>query len=563
MRKYSAWAFLGLICLSCTKNQLENASPTFREAFFAQEEVVSGFLNHSWPVGLISLDSGWTFLGKDSIPGIEREFQEGNQGEILNLPHRISFPNHSIWYRKEVNLEKGVLFIDGDDGVQIWINGIRVPRASSGDFFINPSGKSMLLTVRVVNNAMAGGLRKVSWIPEKDFFDWQTHIKLQRDSILTLRKVDLLSQESWKKKLTGLNLFDKKKELENYPILMSQPVLILGADQTWYLRWVSEKEGLARIRFSAGKDMDLFGPNGIFTLPMEEDSIRFEIFQDKSFLGSFAFTKPKIGVKVKVALWGDSQGGWTTFHRIAVLIREKKVDLSVGAGDLVNNGSEEFAYSRFLQKLSLMNTAQLLVPGNHDYDGYYDDLDPVLLKSYVFRDNESRYGFQQFGPLGILTLDPNENFPVSIPEKTVQREFLEKVVNSDTWNQSPWKMIILHQPPYSQGWPGYHGEKSILDLLEPYFHQGKIDLVVSGHTHDYERLTKEFSGNQVHFLIVGGAGGGLEPMGKDSDFPKMDKIIKKNHVAFAEIDKETIKLQVLGTSGEVFDEFVFRIKPDR
>ncbi|PZV77171.1 calcineurin-like phosphoesterase family protein [Algoriphagus aquaeductus] len=561
MKKLIVGIITGLACLSCVKISTENASPTYREAFFAEEELIGDFLIEAWPENMLELDSGWTFMGKDSLPGIERVLPEFGKGENLNLPHRISFPNHSLWYQKEVNLEKGILFIDGDDGVQLWANEVRIPRAKDGEFFPIASEGEFRLTIRVVNNAMAGGLRKVRWISEERFADWQNQKKYARDSILAVRKVQLLNDSVQKSNLERLTWVEKKQELEDFPVLMTDPVLMLGADQTWFVRWVSEKGGEASIRLSTGEKLELNAVDGIFTLPFLEDSIRFELFQDKVFQGSYEFVRPEFGDQVKLALWGDAQGGWATFHQIAHLIREKQVDLSIGAGDLVNNGSEEYAYPRFLQKLSLMNTAQLPVPGNHDYDGFYEDLDPVLLRSYVFRAKEPRYGFQQVGPLAILTLDPNENFPVSIPENSAQRKMVEQVLNSDSWNQSPWKMIVLHQPPYSQGWPGYHGEKSIRDLLEPYFHQGKIDLVVAGHTHDYERLTMEFSGNTVQFLIVGGAGGGLEPEGQDSDFPKMDRIIKKNHVAIAEVNKAEFKLQVFGITGEVLDEVTFRKKP--
>lgn len=558
MKKLIFGIIAGLATLACAKISTKNASPTYREAFFAEEELIGDFLIEAWPENMLELDSGWIFMGKDSIPGIERVVPEFVKGENLNLPHRVSFPNHSLWYQKEVSLEKGVLFIDGDDGVQLWIDGHRIPRASTGEFFDVPSGKNSLLTIRVVNNAMAGGLRKVRWISEESFADWQNQIRHSRDSILAVRKVQLLSDSVQKSNLERLTWVEKKQELEDFPVLMTDPVLMLGTDQTWFVRWVSEKGGEVRIRISDGEKLELKSIDGIFTLPLLEDSIRFDLFQDKAFQGSFEFVKPEFGQKVKLALWGDSQGGWATFDQIAQLVREKQVDLSIGAGDLVNNGSEEYAYPRFLQKISLMQTTQLPVPGNHDYDGFYEDLDPVLLRSYVFRAKEPLFGFQQMGPVGILTLDPNENFPVSIPENSAQRKMLEQVLNSDSWNQSPWKMIVLHQPPYSQGWPGYHGEKSIQDLLDPYFHQGKIDLVVAGHTHDYERRTMEFSGNSVHFLIVGGAGGGLEPEGLDSDFPKMDRVIKKNHVAIAEVNREEFKLQVFGISGEILDEITFK-----
>jgi hypothetical protein len=90
--------------------------------------------------------------------------------------------------------------------------------------------------------------------------------------------------------------------------------------------------------------------------------------------------------------------------------------------------------------------------------------------------------------------------------------------------------------------------------LEPYFHSGKIDLVIAGHTHDYERLSKDFSGNQVNFFIVGGAGGGMEPEGKMSEYPIMDRLIKKHHVALAEVTASEFAVRILGSNGELLDQ---------
>ncbi|WP_373397476.1 metallophosphoesterase [Algoriphagus halophilus] len=166
----------------------------------------------------------------------------------------------------------------------------------------------------------------------------------------------------------------------------------------------------------------------------------------------------------------------------------------------------------------------------------------------------------QLGPAAILSLDPNVNFPVSIPEGTDQREWLEATMDSEAWNAAPWKIIVLHQPPYSQGWPGYQGEAAVLDLLEPYFHQGKVDLVIAGHTHDYERLSKEFSGHSVQFLIVGGAGGGLEPEGENSPTPVMDQLIKKHHYGILELDQHSLNLEVVGKGEKYWMHFSSRTK---
>ncbi len=547
------------VCSACQFTNQESASPTYGEAFFADEQNALVFSKSNFPGDVLALDSGWIYLGMDSIPGIDRDLPEFSEGELIHLPHRITAPNHSFWYQKEVRLEPGILWIDADDGAQLWANGIRIPRASDGEYFELQSSGNFLLSIRGVNNAMAGGLRKVRWISLDDFKSWEEKQQEIRDSILVSWKAEKILDQKVRAKLKGLTWKSIQQELLSFPVLKTDPVLILGTDQTWFVRWVSENPGTTQVHFQDGTVRELVSENGVFTLPVSGDSdVGFDLVQENSRFGPFHFSFPREKEKLKLALWGDSQGGWNTFRKIAKGIRDQEVDLSIGAGDLVNNGSDPLAYFHFLQILSEMNAPQLPVPGNHDYDGFYDDLDPGLLRQFVYRESEPTYGYRKLGPLAVFTLDPNENFPVSIPNSSDQFKVMKEVLESEEWKKSPWKMIVLHQPPYAQGWQGYQGEISIRNVLQPYFEAGLVDLVVAGHTHDYERLTLEFSGHPVHFLILGGAGGGLEPIGKDSDSPKMDRLIKKHHFGILEIKKEGVYGQVFGLDGEELDHFSFK-----
>lgn len=547
--------FAFLFAVGCVYTESKNASPTFGEAFFSNESQLEAYFNPAVALETVSLDSGWIFLGKDSIPGIAPQFPVLDGGEEINLPHRLTAANHNFWYKAKVTLEPGVLLIDADDGAQLWVNGIRIPRSERGEFFeISDSGEKELL-IRAVNNAMAGGLRKVTWISQEEFLNGEKRKLAIRDSILMEQKARMVKDQTLSSKLVDLSQDEKKMMLEEYPILLTEPVLLLGTDGAYFLRWVSEKVGTARLSFSGGIEKEVKSEDGVFTFELGEDELEFSLYQEKTEFGNFAFTIPKLEDDLKIAIWGDSQGGWKTFAQIAKQIQIHQPDLSIGAGDLVNNGSEEFVYPRFLQILRLMKTPTLPVPGNHDYDGFYEDLEPDLMKKFLFRSDEPTYGMQVLGPMAVITLDPNVNFPVSIPGGTTQRTWFEATIESEAWKAATWKMIVLHQPPYSQGWPDYHGEKSIQELLEPYFHRGLVDLVVAGHTHDYERLTRSFSENLVTFLIVGGAGGGLEPEGKNSEYPQMDKLIKTHHFGILEVKKEGLDWEVFGVDGAVLDRY--------
>lgn len=548
--------YLLMVVSSCHH---QPASSTYEGVFFSEESHLDPLLDLAYPSnGVFLLDENWEFGGVDSLPGMEQElFKWVNNGEKVTLPHRLSQPNQSLWYRWKGSLEPGKLFLNGDDGTQLWINGKRTPRSEDGDYYSIGESGELELTVRVINNAQSGGLKRAFWMKEADFLKWQSIWKTSFDSLLYRRKIDLLLDQSLKSKLSDMTS-GQKELLDSYPILLTEPTVILDSKGRPYLRWKSEIGGPAKIQIAGDENWEVILGNedGLFTVPVAfQQTYSVQIHQDKSFFGPFHFdlTLPK--ESLKMAIWGDSQGGWETFRTIANQIGKQQADVSIGLGDLVNNGSEPLVYSRFLQLVSKMKTPQVLIPGNHDYDGYYEDLIAREMETHLSLPGDRRYGFQNLGIVGILTLDPNGFFPVSLPENSAQRVWLDSMLNSDLWSKIPWKVVALHQPPYSQGWPGYQGEFQIRELLKPYFHSGKIDMVMAGHTHDYERLTLTFSGNPVHFFIFGGAGGKLEPKDQQSDYPKMDKLHKVHHFGMMEFSKASFSLNVIDLDGQVIDQF--------
>ena len=543
---------------SCQRNISQYASPTYGEAYFLPNRSVAELQMN--PNLWVDLSTDWMYLGADSLPGIFRDLPRLSQpSERLSLPHRLNLPNHSLWYEKEVFLAPGILQVSGDDGVQVWVNGKQVHRSRPGNQFEVLDSGRVQLQVRVINNAMAGGLRKVQWISLANFLVLEKQTHRFADSVLAVRKIQVLQNEKLKKPLSLLSWEEQKEATRALPILLAEPNVLLGADGSWFVRWVSEHPGEARVVLASGEEILVSSSTGVFTLPASTQDFSFHLYQANAFQGQYSFVMPQLkSDSIRVALWGDSQGGWRAFEKLSELVKKKEVDLSIGAGDLVANGSEAKSYLSFLQVLSGMQSPQLLVPGNHDYDGNYDSLYPKALRTYLMRDSEPTYGFHRIGPLAVMTLDPNAYFPVSLPAASAQREALEAVFASSDWQEAPWRMVVLHQPPYSQGWPGYHGENSIREVLEPYFHLGWLDLVVAGHTHDYERMKRDFSGHAVHFFIVGGAGGGLEPKDQSSSFPKMDQLIKEHHVGILELNQRELVWKVFDLEGALLDSLVFK-----
>ena len=76
----------------------------------------------------------------------------------------------------------------------------------------------------------------------------------------------------------------------------------------------------------------------------------------------------------------------------------------------------------------------------------------------------------------MVGLDSNDS------ENPAQRAWLERTLRAST---ARWKVVALHHPPYSAGYQG-----SALDVraaFRPLFERYGVQLVLSGHEHDYQR----------------------------------------------------------------------------
>ena len=88
-----------------------------------------------------------------------------------------------------------------------------------------------------------------------------------------------------------------------------------------------------------------------------------------------------------------------------------------------------------------------------------------------------------------------------------QLAFLRETLSGST---ATWKIVALHHPPYSAGYQG--SNKAAREAFTPLFEQYGVQLVLSGHDHDYQR-SKIING--VTYVVTGAAAG-TRRTGKDS-----------------------------------------------
>ncbi len=141
----------------------------------------------------------------------------------------------------------------------------------------------------------------------------------------------------------------------------------------------------------------------------------------------------------------------------------------------------------------------------------------------------------------------------------------------------------MHQPPYSEAWSGgfYDGEAPLREFIVPIIEANNVDMVFSGHTHDYERGLPHppydpatGKGNNAAYVITGGGGSNLDnhkyydweqidfPDHKatpDSDETDEGEYYQYNYVII-EIDGKNLKYTARrmkgdGSDGGVMDSF--------
>jgi hypothetical protein len=247
-------------------------------------------------------------------------------------------------------------------------------------------------------------------------------------------------------------------------------------------------------------------------------------------------------------------GSNDVFHQNVNAMSRLPIAFTVGTGDLVEQGNHKTPWVRFFESLKPLapHVPVMLVGGNHDYDGCFEDLHWVYFERYARNQPRPQYFAWTAGNARFVALDPNEHYPTGIPAGSEQHRWLMRELESPEWQRADWHFIFLHQPPFSQGWAEYHGDLPIRALFEPLIEKYKIDFIVVGHTHDYERWTRSYGRQKVHFLIVGGAGGGLEdePMSAE---PVMDKVIRRHHFGLFRIDGRRVIFEVIATDTRILD----------
>lgn len=65
------------------------------------------------------------------------------------------------------------------------------------------------------------------------------------------------------------------------------------------------------------------------------------------------------------------------------------------------------------------------------------------------------------GSARFVALDMNTEFPLGVSASSQQHEWLMNEVRSPAWSGAAWRILLVHQPPWSRSWAGYDGDEAV------------------------------------------------------------------------------------------------------
>ena len=176
--------------------------------------------------------------------------------------------------------------------------------------------------------------------------------------------------------------------------------------------------------------------------------------------------------------------------------------------------------------------------GNHDL--------PLQVNYENFNMNGKEYYKFKKGNIAFYSL--NSNY---MDKKQVK--WLEDELSKET---ADWKICFFHHPPYSSA--KKHGsDPQLREIVEPIFLKYRVNVVLTGHDHVYERIKPQ----KGIFYFVSGAGGKL----REGDVKETSPLTEKSydhdlHFMLFEVAGNQMYFQAISRTGETIDSGVITRK---
>lgn len=249
---------------------------------------------------------------------------------------------------------------------------------------------------------------------------------------------------------------------------------------------------------------------------------------------------------VTIGVIGDSGVGSEAQYRVAAQLAAIDPGLVLHTGDVVYQRGALCHYGpKFFDPYEPLLPAVPFVPvlGNHDLKA--EDGQPWF-DTFVLPANNpagsEAYGSFDWGPVHVVLLDSELYHDGNGDDVAAQRTWLALDLEA---NQLPWTIVVVHRPPWSS--TDDKQDVAMRDDLAPLFEEGGVDLVLSGHAHNYERSGPV---DGIWYVVTGGGGAGLYDV---AGGPGTVASAKRHHLLRIDADATHLSLVAIADDGTELD----------
>jgi acid phosphatase type 7 len=284
---------------------------------------------------------------------------------------------------------------------------------------------------------------------------------------------------------------------------------------------------------------------------------------------TFQTSPPSVATAVHFTAMGDFGTGGSAQRKVMAVMDtprwRSELLLALGDNAYPDGTDAEFQAHLFTPMAALLREVPMFAtPGNHEY--VTNQAQPYLDNMYLPANNpqgSERYYSFDWGPVHFLSLDSNCAVGLASADRctlAAQKAWAESDLAANT---RPWVVAFFHHPSWSSG---EHGSQLTLRRqFGPLFEKYGVDLVLTGHDHDYERSKAMFgdavaSGGQrgIPYLVVGSGGATLRPF--PSSQPSWTALRDNQSYGFLDVtvDGGTLTARLITSNDTVRDTLTLR-----
>ena len=267
---------------------------------------------------------------------------------------------------------------------------------------------------------------------------------------------------------------------------------------------------------------------------------------DTTFETSTFSTAPGPDGAITAIVVGDTGSGDEQQQQMSEVMEGMNGDLLLHTGDVVYQRGAACHYEeRYYDPYAALIDSVPVYPvlGNHDV--LTDNGEPYLTAFELPAESSGTERFYSFdyGPMHVAALDSELYYGDDSISTEEQKAWLRADLQA---TDRPWKVVVIHRPPYSSS-PYHGGDRNILEDLVGIFEEEGVDVVFAGHEHVYERLKPI---NDITYFVSGGGGGDLRGAGT-TELTAVSAL--RYHALEVEATPDRMVIEAVGIDGDVFD----------